>query len=213
MQNLFSPDSVFMRAMSRIGDLMLLNLLFLLTCIPIVTVGAAVTAMYSVTFRFDTDSEGSVIKSFLRAFRADWNQATAIWVIVLLCGDSSCFNMLLLSRLPGIFSFVSVLFALLLVLVLLTAGFVFPLLSQFDNPVMVTLKNAFALSLGFLPRSVLIAVVNLFPLIVLLADVYVFFQTAFIWSAIFFAAAAYLNTQILKPVLGRFLEERKLDEC
>ena len=84
MQNLFSPDSVFMRAMSRIGDLMLLNLLFLLTCVPIVTVGAAVTAMYSVTFRFDTDSEASVIRSYFRAFRADWKQSTAIWLIILL---------------------------------------------------------------------------------------------------------------------------------
>lgn len=213
MQNLFSPDSVFMRVMSRIGDLLLLNLLFLLTCIPLITVGAAVTAMYSVTFRFDTDSEASVIRSYLRAFRADWKQSTVIWLVVLLCGGSSCFNMLLFSRLPGIFSFASVLFALLLVLVLLTAGFVFPLLSQFDNPVMVTLKNAFALSLGFLPRAVLIAVVNLLPLIVFLADVYVFFQTAFIWAAIFFAAAAYLNTLLLKPVLARFLEERKLDKC
>lgn len=207
MKNLFSPDSVFMRAMSRIGDLMLLNLLFLLTCIPILTVGAAVSAMYSVTFRFDTDREASVIRIYLRAFRSDWKQATAIWLIVLLCTGSSCFNMFLFSRLPGIFSFASVLFALLLMLVLLTAGFVFPLLSLFDNPIMVTLKNAFALSLGFLPRAVLIAVVNLLPLIVFLVDVYVFFQTAFLWAAIYFAAAAYLNTLLLKPVWAVFLSE------
>ena len=42
---LFSPDSKFMRAMSTLGDLMLLNLVFLLCCIPVVTVGAAVTAL------------------------------------------------------------------------------------------------------------------------------------------------------------------------
>ena len=213
MQNLFSPDSLFMRAMSRVGDLLLLNLIFLLTCVPIVTIGAAVAAMYTVTFRFDTEKESSLIKSYFQAFRADWKQATAMWLVLLLCGGSACFNVFLFYSLSGTFHYAAILFALLLVLVVLTAGYAFPLLSQFQNSTMTTLKNAFALSLGFLPRSVLIAVLNLFPLIVFLADMYLFFQTAFIWIALYFAAASYLNSLLLKPVLGRFLDERKMQEC
>ena len=48
---LFSPDSKFMRAMSMLGDLLLLNLIFLICCVPIVTIGAASTALYTVAFR------------------------------------------------------------------------------------------------------------------------------------------------------------------
>ena len=54
---LFSPDSKFMRAMSRLGDLLLLNLVFLLCCLPLVTVGAAQTALYTVCFRLIRDQE------------------------------------------------------------------------------------------------------------------------------------------------------------
>lgn len=205
MQKLFSPDSVFMRAMSRIGDLLLMNFYFLLTSIPIVTIGAATTALYTVSFRFDTDKETGITGSYFRAFWANWKQATAIWCIFLLCGGSACFNVFLFSRMPGVFRYMSILFALLLALALLAAGYAFPLLSQFENRVVLTLKNAFALSLGYLPRSILILLLNLLPFIVFLADVYLFFQTAFIWAAIYFAAAAYLNSRLLKPILERYL--------
>lgn len=205
MQKLFSPDSLFMRAMSRIGDLMLLNFCFLLTSIPIVTIGAAATALYTVTFRFDTEKEAGAVSSYFKAFRANWKQATAVWLLLLLCGGSACANVFLFFSMSGVFRCAAIVFALLSALALLTAGYAFPLLSQFDNRVAVTLKNAFALSLGYLPRSVLIALLNLLPLIVFLTDVYLFFQTAFIWAAIYFAVAAYLNSRLLKPVLERYL--------
>lgn len=205
MEKLFSPDSVFMRAMSRIGDLLLLNFFFLLTCIPVITIGAAATALYTVSFRFDTEKEAGITRSYWEAFRANWKQATAVWLLLLLCGSSACFNVFLFYSMSGAFRYAAILFALLLALALLTAGYAFPLLSQFDNQIMITLKNAFALSLGYLPRSILIALLNLLPFIVFLADVYLFFQTAFIWVAIYFAAAAYLNSRLLKPILERYL--------
>jgi len=205
MQKLFSPDSAFMRAMSRVGDLLILNFFFLLTSIPIVTIGAGATALYTVCFRFDTDKEAGIVGSYFRAFRANWKQATIIWLILLVCGGSACLNVFLFYSLSGVFRYLAVLFALLLALLLLTAGYTFPLLSRFDNPVMTTLKNAFALSLGYLLRSVLMMLLNLLPFIVFLTDVYLFFQTAFLWAAVYFSAAAYLNSRLLRPVLDRYL--------
>ncbi|MCI6435817.1 MAG: YesL family protein, partial [Clostridiales bacterium] len=65
----FSPDSKFMQAMARIADLVILNLLFLVSCIPLVTIGAASAALYTVCFRFGTDREQGVCRSYFRAFR------------------------------------------------------------------------------------------------------------------------------------------------
>ena len=62
MSKLFSLDSPFMRAMSRVADLMILNLLFLITSIPLVTIGAGLAALYTVIFRMGTDQEGGVFK-------------------------------------------------------------------------------------------------------------------------------------------------------
>ena len=206
MDKLFSPDSLFMRIMGRVGDLLLLNFFFLLTSIPIITIGASATALYTVIFRFDTEKEESIVASYFRAFCTNWKSATAVWLVLLLCGGSACFNAFLFYSMPGAFRCLSILFALLLALALLTAGYAFPLLSQFENRVLDTLKNAFALSLGYLPRSLLILLLNLFPLIVFLSDIYLFFQTAFVWVAIYFAAAAYGITLLLKPVMERYLK-------
>lgn len=83
MRGLFSPDSRAMKMMGRIGDIMILNVIFLLTCIPVFTIGAASTALYTVCFRFGTDSEAGVIKSYFTAFRDNLKQSTLVWLIIL----------------------------------------------------------------------------------------------------------------------------------
>ena len=57
MQGLFSIDSKFMQVLSRIYDIAVLNMLYLLTCLPIFTIGAATSALYAVCFRMGTDRE------------------------------------------------------------------------------------------------------------------------------------------------------------
>ena len=207
MDQLFSPDSRFMQAMSRIGDLLLLNFFFLLTCVPLVTVGAACTALYTVCFRFGTDREAGVIKSYFCAFRENFRQAIVLWLILLICGGAAGFNIWLFYSMAGPARYFFVLFSILLVLALLVGAYVFPLLSQFDNDVPSTLKNALILSLGYLPRSAVIGVLNVFPFALMILDFYTFLQAAFGWVSLYFAAAAYLNTLLLKKVFAPYLDE------
>ena len=207
MQTLFSPDSKFMQAMNRISDLILLNLFFLFSCIPVFTIGAAATAMYTVCFRLGTPREQGVFKSYFRAFRENFRQGTALWLIFLVCGGSALLNIRLFSQLPGIARYGFYLFAVLLALAVLIAGYVFPLLSQFSNDIRTTFKNGLILSIAYLPRSLLIALVNVFPFAVLVLDLYLFLQTGFLWIALYFSAAAYLNTLLLKKVFAPYMPE------
>ena len=207
-----SPDSKFMQAMSRGCDLLILNLIFLLSCVPIITVGAAVTAMYTVCFKFDTDWEEGVIKGFFRAFRSNFRQATGLWLILLLCGGTALVNILLFQMLPAPICYGYVLFILLSVIALLTGSYAFPLLSRFSNDNRSTLKNALALSIGFFPRSIVIAVVNAFPFVLLATDLYLFLTTGFIWIAIYFSAGAYISSLLLKPVFARFAPPEESSE-
>lgn len=209
MHALFSPDSMFMKVMSRIGDLLLLNFFFLLTCVPVFTIGTAVTALYTVCFRFGTDREQGVIRSYFQAFRENWKQSTIVWTILLLFGISTCFNAYVFGCMSAPICYVSILFLILFTLVLLVGSYAFPLLSQFDNSILSTLKNALALSLGHLPRSLLIAALNVFPFVLLLTDLYLFLQAAFIWVALYFAAAAYGSSQLLKKVFDPYLPKEE----
>lgn len=207
MQTLFSPDSKFMQAMSRIADLVLLNLVFLLCSLPVFTIGASLTAMYTVCFRYGTARENGTFRPFFEAFRANFRQATVLWLILLVCIGSSAFNAMLFYVMPGGMHWLWIPCAVLLLLAVMILSYAFPLLSQFDSSCRRTLSNALVMSIGYLPRSLALVVLNAFPFVLILTDLYVFFQAGLIWFILYFAAAAYLGSRILKPVFAPYQEE------
>ena len=212
MHGLFSPDSKFMTVMSRIGDLIILNLIFLLTSVPIFTIGASVTALYTVCFRFGTDREQGVFRSYFRAFRDNFKQGTQIWLILLLCGAACCFDIYLFLSLPSMLRYLSVVFSIALVLVLLVLSYAFPLLSQFENKNKNIFTNALFLSLGYLPRSILLVALNVLPWVLLATNIITFMQAGFLWVAIYFSAAAYAGTFLLKKVFAPYMPGEDSDD-
>lgn len=200
----FSPDSKFMQAMSRVADLIILNVLFLISCIPLLTIGAASAALYTVCFRIGTDREQGVFRSYFRAFRENFKQGTILWLIFVVFLGAGIVNEFLFYSMEGPLHYLFLLMTALLIFCVLMYGYAFPLISQFSNTTMPTLKNAFCLSLGYLPRSLVIAVLNLFPLALALADLYLFLQVGFIWAFLYFSAAAYINALLLKKVFAPY---------
>ena len=207
--NLLSPDSKFMRAMSLLGDLIVLNLVFLLCCVPVVTIGAAVTALDTAVFRLVRGTEGRVLGQFFRAFRQNFRRATAVWLLLLLAMAVAVLDIWIFAAFTGILRLIEIPFVLLLLVALFTAGYAFPLLSQFDNTVRATLRNGLILSLGFLPRTLMITVLNVFPFALLLLNPYMFLKTGFFWVFFYFAIAAYLNAKLLEKVFAPYREEKE----
>ena len=77
LQGFFNYDNPVWRFIGKLGDLVLLNLLWLVCCIPVFTAGAATTAVYYVTLKLVRDEDDSTIKSFFRSFIQNFKQATA----------------------------------------------------------------------------------------------------------------------------------------
>ena len=82
MRGVFNPDSPMMRALGVVWDLIVLNLLFLVCCIPVVTIGPAITALHYVTTKMAGEKDGTpVVGNFFKSFRANFRQG------VLMQGD------------------------------------------------------------------------------------------------------------------------------
>lgn len=209
---LFAPDSKFMRAMSLLGDLLVLNLVFLVCCLPVVTVGPAIAALDTAAFRIVRDTEGRSVRVFFQAFRQNLRRGIGLWLVLLLAGAAVALDIWLFAAFTGPLRFLLVPFGILLALVLFTAGYAFPLLSQFDNTVKGTLKNALFLSVGYLPRTIAITVLNVFPFALLLWDMLMFLKCGFIWIFLYFAAAACLNAKLLEKVFTPYWEQNKEDK-
>lgn len=211
MFSFLSPDSKFMQGVSRFADLCVLNILFLLTCLPIFTIGAANAALYRVCFQMLKKEEGSVFKSYFRTFRDDFKQATLVWLFLLFIAVPALYYFDLFFTMESVLRYGFLVFILIFVLVLLTAAYVFPLLSQFQNTVPITIKNALILSIGNLPRSLCIAAANVLPWVMWLFYYDLFVDVSFLWIALYFAAAAYFNANLLRPVFAPYMPEEKTE--
>ena len=208
MQTFFDSDSWFMQLLNRFSSLVVLNLVFLCTCVPVFTIGAAMTALYDVVFRMDTEREGRLLITYFRSFSANFKQSTPIWLLFLLIIAASCANAVIFSDWRNSLGLVlSVTSIVILVNVLLVLGYLFPLLSQFDNTTFLTLKNALLLSVANLPRTLVIAIINCFPWTLLVVNFYAFIQLGFLWLVLYFAAAAYCNSRVLAKVFNPLREQ------
>ena len=82
--SIFDPEGPLMGTLAIIADLAILNLITLLCCVPVITAGAAMTAMHYVLLKIVRQEDGYITADFLRSFRQNFRQATAVWSLFLL---------------------------------------------------------------------------------------------------------------------------------
>ena len=158
MGKFFNIDSPLMRFLTRLADMMILNILFLITCIPVVTIGAAWTALYYVALKMVRDEEGGILRSYFHAFRLNFRQATVLWLGVLAIGAVLVLDLMILSRIDSPFAAaMNMGIGVIAILIFLVLQYLFPLLAKFDAGVVQTLKNACLLAVGHLPKTLLMA--------------------------------------------------------
>ena len=206
MFSMFSPDSKIMQVLARLSDLVILNFLYLITCIPVFTIGAANTALYSVCFRMLRE-EGGVVKPYFRAFRENFKPATVLWLLLLFVGLPAYLYFEKFYHLENILRYGCYLFLTILVLDVLIGGFAFPWLSRFRNNVPTTFRNAMLLSIGHLPKALVILGVNALPFLLWVMNYDLFLKISFLWIALYFSAAAYFNANLLRAVFAPYIPE------
>ena len=198
---MFHPDSRLIRFLTRVCDLLFLNIALVLSCCTVIFSGTGVTSLYSITLKMMRGGDCDPIKGFLRGLRE--NFLTSSFATVLLLGDITLLAVLrgvlyaeTLLMPPAVF----VLLAILAVFLTALLSYLFPLLARYENTFSHHLSNAARLALANLPVTVLITAVNLLPLLIgllfpaLLGVVFAF------WLLFGFAAGAWINSFYLNRI-------------
>ena len=164
MGKIFDMDSPVMRFLSRMADLMILNLLVTICCIPIFTIGAAFTAMHYVMLKLVRKEEGYIIKDFFKSFKMNFKQATVIWLIMLVfvfifIGDYFIVNYSGIAFPRGM----AVVLLAVAILLFVASTYIFPVLSHFDNTIRNTIKNGCIMSIMAAPKAILMAILAVAP--------------------------------------------------
>lgn len=207
MSKLFRMDSPLMRFLTKIADLMVLNILFCVTSIPLITIGASWTALYSVTLKMVRDEEGSVSRSYFRSFRQNFRQATLLWlgvlvVLALLVLDIRVLNGMSEGTAPGLFRVGVEILALLGIMVL---QYLFPSLARFEASLADTLKNACMMALAHLPKTALMTAAAVGAVWITLINNTTIAVGLMVWPLIGFSLMAFGNSGILRKIFDNYV--------
>ena len=172
MGKIFNLDSPLMQLLSKMADLMLLNIITLLLFIPVITGGAALTALNYMTLKIAKGEEGYIIKGYFKSFKENFRQATVIWLIVVVMAAVLIGDFVILSSIEVTFGTVmKVLLTIVTIVCSMTLAYVFPVLSRFENTIKNTIKNSFLMSIMNLPRTVLLLIFIALPMVLVLLSV------------------------------------------
>lgn len=207
MGRLFDMDNKFFRFMGRLADLCILNVLCILCCIPVVTAGASITAMFYVTMKMVRNEEAYIARSFFKSFKENFRQATVINIIMLVIAGVLYVDFRVAKSMPGtastVFQYLFLIFAILYVMLF---TYIYPVLAKFYNSIKNTFRNAILMSVRHLPYTVLMIIVSICPVLVF------HIQSARAQSMLFpllimvgFALVAYINSFFFVKIFDRYI--------
>lgn len=185
---------------NRLLNLLCLHILWLICSIPIFTIGASTTALYSVTLQMVNNTEGYLMKSFFTAWKTNFRQATVIWILLLLIGGFLGVDLIYYLNTPSLnpvqFLLMTFFFGTF-VSFLLEILYVFPVLSQFDNSIRKTLGNALIIAIRHLPSSILMLSLD----VLLLMTGFLIFPPILLLGM---GLTAFINSFFLKQIFQRY---------
>ena len=205
-------DNPIMRGMGRLADFIILNLLWIICSIPIITIGASTTALYTVMLKLVKNEEGYIAKGFLKAFKENFKQSTIIWLIFLLIGIIFVVDYSSLKLMPDkVAGALQILFLFMGALLVAASVYAFALQARFVNTVKNTLKNAVILVFAKLPFTVLIIILTIGPVLVTFLTPQTFVLGIVIWLFGGVALVSWLNSFLLRIVFKKLEETGRKD--
>lgn len=203
MRHIFSMDTPIMRGLSKLADIIVLNILFIICSIPVFTIGASLTALYAVMLRLVRNEESYIVSSFFRSFKMNFRISTEVWLLMLAVGGILAVDYRFMQEYFK--ESAGVLRILLAVFVLLYAVFVvfiFPYIARFEDTFKDTVRNVF-----------LIGVANLLYFAAILAVAVIPFGITYLlgiescmsfWLLFLFAGVAYVESVLYRKVFDKY---------
>ena len=192
----FDPNSKFAQVMTSVGEMMILNLCWILASAPLITVGAANTAMYTVMGRRLRQEGSGTLVPFFKAFWQNLKVSTLFWAAQVFVTVS--LGMFFFLPLPGILKGIA---AFLLILTNLVLALTYPQIARFRNRRFAYLRNAVALLVLKLPQTVLNLLLMLSPGLLFLLAPYDFLQWSVIWFLFGISGLFYLSAKLMVKIL------------
>lgn len=211
---MFRYDGKLFQALARLADILVLNIICIICCIPVFTIGASLTALYTVTLKMVKNEESYIVRSFFKAFKDNFKEATICTLIMLVGAGviSMDFYAINIMSEPISSAFRIGLFVLL-ILYMFIYVYLFPLVAKFINPIRKTFSNAFLMSVRHLPYTILMLFISLIPVLIFWIPNANITATLLCLYVIFgVAATALINSHIFVKIFDQYIPREAIED-
>ncbi len=206
MVNPFGINSPFAAAVNKLVQMIYVGILWFVCSIPVITAGAATTALYEVLLKMEKNQEGYVSVSFFRAFRKNLKSATLVWIPLLVAEVVFGFNLFYYAVFGGgQFPVQCAVFAVLSLAALILSGYVFPVMARFENTTAGTFRMAALLAVQNAGWTAVILFVQLLTIAV--CWFFLYFPLLFIMGI-----TGYFQAVIFNHIFDRLIAQGKIIE-
>ncbi len=157
MNKWFGSEGYLLSAMTKIGNIAILTILWLIGCIPIVTIGTATTALYYAIVKSVRRERNYPVKEFWNAYKRNLKGGLLCTVMILVGSAVLYMNRTYLLRSTGEHQDAWIwTYNILILLFAGWAAYVFPVLSRFKLKLIDIWKLAFVMEVRFLPFTAIL---------------------------------------------------------
>lgn len=203
------------KVLEKFGDLFVLNLIFVLSCLPLITIGASVTALYTMTNKMVRNEEGTIWKGFWKAFGQNFKIGTKLWLLLLLyLGIIYVEYMYMLQATGTAADLMVVAIGFEMLLLSFTLPLLFPLAARYENTVGNYVRNAVVLSISHLKIWFFVFFMWFVPVLASAASALVFAYTWYLWLLIVCSILAYSTSMVMQKLFDELEapKEEKAEE-
>ena len=205
--NLLNDNNPVHIFLNKIGDVVIANLLFIFCCIPIITIGPSLTALYHCMLRTIKGNNNGTVKTFFRAFKQNFLQSFLVSLILVVVGFILFINIQFLqdssSAMGKPLFYISLGIAGLFIILTL---YIFPVIAAFANTTRNLIKNAFVFAFMHFPSTLALAVVSILPMYMTYQDLKLMPLYACCWFFFGFALTALINSSLFYRMFKPFLQ-------
>ncbi|MCI9283306.1 MAG: DUF624 domain-containing protein [Lachnospiraceae bacterium] len=206
--NFFNEDNFLNQFFLFLGKLIALNLLWVISCIPVITIGASTTALFYCTLKLHKDKDISAWKFFWKSFRSNFLQSTIIWILLLAAALLLWLERTAITTMPTgarqIFTYVLTAAGLFLLLITL---YIFPTVASFENKTLKLVSHTLYFIFRQPGYAVAVVAITCLPMYFTLVDAELFPIYLFVWILCGFSLTAYADSWFFWRLFRPFFEE------
>ena len=200
--NIFNLEGGLMKSLSKFTDCIYLSVLFLVSCIPVFTIGTAATALYYTAYKVLRLDRGYIFREYITAFKDNFKQTTPVWLLTVLFGTImgiDWYVMFAYVQDEDVLGALIVVFLVGMLVLTAWAFYLFPFMARFENTRRQSMKNAILLVVAHLPMTIV--------MLALAAVIAVLIYMIPLFLGLLPAVFSWVQSYILERIFRKYMTE------